>query len=46
MFLNRYDGDDDLHQRNRAWLHDHTIGAAHVVVTVDELATIVTGHQS
>jgi dethiobiotin synthetase len=35
--LNRFDGDDDLHRRNRAWLSDRA--GLDVVVTQDVLAT-------
>lgn len=39
VFLNRYDADDDLHERNRAWIVENDRTA--VVTTIDELATVV-----
>ncbi len=41
VVLNRYDADDDLHRRNRAWLVDHD--ALDVVTTMDELVSRLVG---
>ena len=40
VYLNRYDGDDDLHRRNRAWLEDEGIA---VTDEVAELADHLRG---
>lgn len=42
VFLNRYDGADDLHRRNRAWLAEHL--AAPVLTEIPRLADVVAGH--
>jgi dethiobiotin synthetase len=39
VYLNRFDGDDELHQRNRAWLIEHD--RFDVVTGVDELTNRV-----
>jgi len=43
--LNRYDGADDLHRRNRGWLATHA-GQTVVVTTIDDLAAHVTGSRT
>ena len=41
VFLNRYDGSDDLHRRNRAWLAAHLEPRVPVLTSIPDLGCLV-----